>query len=134
MAIFATLTARVAGAEEAPADPVLAHPSKFIARNGGDLYRAICQGCHMADAKGARGAAAYPALASNPNLQSPLYPAVIVVNGLRAMPAFADVLDDEQIAAVVNYVRTNFGNRYTDTVSAAEVEAVRPATAGEQPR
>ncbi len=30
-------------------------------------------------------------------------------------------LDDARIAAVVNYVRTHFGNRYTDTVSVEDV-------------
>ena len=33
-------------------------------------------------------------------------------------------LDDRQIAAVVNYVRSHFGNRYTDEVSAADVAAL----------
>jgi len=33
-------------------------------------------------------------------------------------------LSEEQIAAVINYVRTNFGNRYSDAITAAEVAAL----------
>ena len=49
----------------------------------------------------------------------------LVVNGTRAMPPFGDQMDDEQVAAVVNYLRSHFGNDYKDTVSAADVKAAR---------
>jgi mono/diheme cytochrome c family protein len=35
------------------------------------------------------------------------------------------MLDDDQVAAVVNYVRTHFGNHYADVVTPAQVKAVR---------
>jgi mono/diheme cytochrome c family protein len=41
------------------------------------------------------------------------------------MPAFGAHLDDSQVAAVVNYVRGNFGNAYADRVSADDVKAAR---------
>jgi len=47
------------------------------------------------------------------------------VHGLNGMPPFADMMTDQQIADVVNYVRTHFGNRYRDAVTPAEVKAVR---------
>lgn len=81
----------------------------------------------MPDGKGAQGAGAYPALAANPNLEAGAYPVTLVVNGNRAMPGFGGVLDDAQVAAVVNYVRTHFGNRYEDPVQPAEVHDARPA-------
>ena len=31
------------------------------------------------------------------------------------------MMSDEQVAAVVNYVRTKFGNNYTDAVTAQDV-------------
>jgi mono/diheme cytochrome c family protein len=34
-------------------------------------------------------------------------------------------LDDQQIADVVNYVRTHFGNKYRDKVKPADVKALR---------
>jgi mono/diheme cytochrome c family protein len=41
------------------------------------------------------------------------------------MPAFKTALDDEQIAQVVGYIRTNFGNAYPAKVTAAQVKALR---------
>ena len=34
-------------------------------------------------------------------------------------------MSDEQVAAVVNYVRTHFGNNYQDVVTAADAKAAR---------
>ena len=36
------------------------------------------------------------------------------------------MMSDQQVADVINYVRTHFGNDYRDTVSAAAVKAARP--------
>ena len=33
-------------------------------------------------------------------------------------------LTEEQIASVVNYVRSHFGNHYTDLITAAEIRAL----------
>ena len=106
-------------------NPSLASPSGFASKDGAFLYQAICQGCHMADGRGASGAGTYPALADNPRLQSAYYPMFLVLNGQKAMPGFGRMLDDEQVAAVVNHVRTHFGNRYADAVTAKQVEALR---------
>jgi mono/diheme cytochrome c family protein len=46
------------------------------------------------------------------------------------MPAFGPSLSDGQVAAVVNYVRTHFGNSYTDSVTVEDVKALRAAVAG----
>jgi mono/diheme cytochrome c family protein len=102
----------------------VANPSAFPQTTGEALYQNICQGCHMSDAKGAVGAGAYPALASDPKLQSPAYPVTMVLNGHGAMPGFGNLLSDDQIAAVVDYVRSHFGNAYLDQTS---VEFVREA-------
>jgi len=48
-----------------------------------------------------------------------------VVNGQRAMPSFGSYLSDDQVANVINYVRTHFGNHYKDAVSPAAVKAAR---------
>jgi mono/diheme cytochrome c family protein len=101
-----------------------ANSQRFMYKDGEHLYRAICQGCHMPDGKGAQGAGAYPALAANPRLAAGLYPVSVVWNGKNGMPPVGHYLDDAQIAAVVNYVRTHFGNGYTDTLSAADVKKI----------
>ena len=41
------------------------------------------------------------------------------------MPGFGDMMTDGQIAAVVNYLRTHFGNNYQDAVSTKDVKDVR---------
>src|SRR6478609_11632030 len=79
----------------------------FAMQGGEAIYKGVCQGCHMADAKGAVGAGAYPALAKNENLETAAYPIGIVLKGQKAMPFFALPLNDQQIADVVNYVRTH---------------------------
>ena len=78
----------------------------------------------MPDAKGAIGTGAYPALAANPHRLAAIYPITVVVNGQRAMPPFGESLSDEQVANVINYVRTHFGNHYKDQVTPAAVSAV----------
>lgn len=97
----------------------------FVQTSGEELFANICQGCHMQDAMGATGAGTYPSLASNSYLQSSGYPVYVVVHGRRAMPPFGDMLSDDQIAAVVNYVRTHFGNNFRDAVTAGDVKDAR---------
>ena len=97
----------------------------FAHQDGATLFRAICQGCHMADAKGAVGAGYYPALAGNQKLASATYPALVVLKGRHGMPPFGDYLTDAQVAEVVNYVRSHFDNQYPDALTQAEVAKLR---------
>ena len=106
------------------------------AADGKQIYTHICQGCHMPQGQGAVGAGRYPAFAGNPALSSARYMALTVLYGRRNMPRFAPragggefffalpALSDAQVAAVVNYVRTHFGNHYRDGITAAEVKAL----------
>ncbi len=107
----------------------------FTGTNGRQVFEHICQGCHMPNAVGAVGAGRFPALADNPTLASRDYVALTVLMGRRNMPAFSAkhaigfagppvVLSETQMAAVINYVRTHFGNHYKDSISAAEVAAL----------
>ena len=99
---------------------------RFMQRDGEVIYRTVCQSCHMAAAEGAVGAGAYPALADDPKLAAAGYSVLVVVNGSKDMPPFGALLDDEQVAAVVNYVRSHFGNSYPDIVSPVDVKSARP--------
>ena len=98
---------------------------KFAGKNGEELYASVCQGCHMPDGKGATGAGAYPSIAGNDTLKASGYMLDVVVNGKRAMPPLGDMMSDDQVAAVVNYVRTHFSNNYRDAVTPADVKAAR---------
>jgi len=89
---------------------------------GEQIYQQVCQACHMADAKGGAGAAAIPALAKNPKLAEAGYPIGMIAQGRGAMPPLTDLLGAGQIAAVVTYVRTHFGNSYKKPVTEAEVK------------
>jgi mono/diheme cytochrome c family protein len=97
----------------------------YTQQSGEDLYKGICQGCHMPNAKGAIGAGAYPALANDIRLIAAIYPITVVLNGRRAMPPFGANLSDTQIANVINYIRAHFGNRYKDPILPAAVKAAR---------
>ncbi len=109
---------------------------------GEQIYSHICQGCHMPHGEGAVGAGHYPKLAGNERLASWQYAALTVLSGRDGMPPFglpADQvqeirtvhLSDAQVADVVNYVRTHFGNAYKDQVDAAQVQALpHPGAAG----
>ncbi|MDB6086729.1 MAG: hypothetical protein JWN43_4610 [Gammaproteobacteria bacterium] len=103
--------------------------------DGQQIYEHVCRGCHMPDAGGAVGAGHYPALAKDPALASRQYMALTILAGRRNMPAFGAghaigfggppaVLSEVQIAAVINYVRSHFGNQYKDRITVAEVKAL----------
>ena len=104
---------------------IFGNSGKFVHTDGATLYRAICQACHMPDARGAKGAGEYPALAANPKLAAKQFPAARVLAGYSGMPSFAPNLSDAQVAAVVNYVRTHFDNHYTDALTTQDVAAMR---------
>lgn len=106
--------------------------------SGEQIYTQICQGCHMPDGRGAEGAGRYPALAGNPLLASANYVALTVLNGRRNMPAFKPVanfefffgptsLNDKQVAEIVNYVRTHFGNEFLEPINASDIAALHSA-------
>lgn len=93
-----------------------------VPKNGAEIYKMYCQACHMADAKGAVGAGAFPALANNARIGTAQYAIYMIEKGKGGMPYFSDSLSPAQVADVVNYIRTNFGNKYADMVTAKDVE------------
>lgn len=94
-------------------------------KDGKALYNAVCSGCHMADGRGAEGAGHYPPLANSEFVESPEAVAAWILNGYRAMPPLGGIMDDAQIAEVVNYVRHNLGNDYEGQFTAEDVSAMR---------
>ena len=109
--------------------------------SGQQVYAQICQACHMPQGQGAIGAGHYPAFAHDPFVASAPYMARTILGGRRGMPAFALKPDgdseaaffiapiwltDAQVASVINYIRSHFGNHYKDAITAAEVRALHP--------
>jgi len=130
--LVAAIALLVGGAARPDAGGELPAPS-LATKDGGEIFGQICVSCHMADARGAVGGGHYPSLAANPAFKVKDYPARVVLFGRHNMPAFGAkhavamfydpvVLSPAQIAAVVNYVRSHFGNAYKDAVTAADVE------------
>jgi len=128
--LVAVLAAGAAAAGEAlaPATLPLSRGRIFEEQGGAALFASVCAGCHQPDASGARGAAAYPALADNSNVASADYMERLLLYGQRGMPPVGQMMSDQQIADVINYVRTHFGNAYGDTLSGADVERARRQT------
>ena len=104
---------------------------------GKSLYDAQCASCHGAKGQGAPPN--YPPLAGNPSIQmqSAVNPIRMVLNGgyppgtprnpmPYGMPPFAQNLSDDEVAAVVTYIRTSWGNRGA-AVSARDANDLRKA-------
>ncbi|HYC48209.1 MAG TPA: cytochrome c [Burkholderiales bacterium] len=96
-------------------------PAEEFRRQGAQIYEKSCAGCHGDHGEGAVGA--YPALAGNRavTLHVPANVIRAVLSGgyLPAtagnprpygMPPFSHVLSDEEIAAVLSYIRSAWGN------------------------
>jgi mono/diheme cytochrome c family protein len=107
-------------------------PDKTRAQ-GATLYLQYCGGCHQAGGRGIPGT--FPPLAGNGAVVAPDAADVlkVMLGGVPAqgryipMPGFAAVLDDGQIAAIANYVRSSWGNAASADVTSAAVARLRGA-------
>ncbi|MFC7336586.1 PA14 domain-containing protein [Haloferula chungangensis] len=106
------------------------------AQDGGQLFASYCSACHAPDGKGATGGQ-FPPLAGSAWIHGGPERAIkVVLHGLQGpvdvagktydlvMPPQGSVLPDDQIAAILTFIRSSWGNR-ADKVSAAQVKAVR---------
>lgn len=123
VALAMLMMATVAHADESW--PTFGNPHAFTEQGGEAIFRAVCAGCHMPDGRGAIGAGIYPSLADDPRLAVFGYPIGVVLKGQKAMPPFGHALTNEQVVAVVTYIRTHFGNSFSDAPTAEEVAAER---------
>jgi mono/diheme cytochrome c family protein len=105
------------------------------ADRGAELYDDNCAACHRSD--GAGSPAALPQIADNssvlaedPNslillvLAGGSLPGTAAAPSTLGMPAFAWRLSDEEVAELLTFIRTNWGNQASN-VTAAEVARVR---------
>jgi mono/diheme cytochrome c family protein len=112
---YLILAALMAGAIDAGAQ----------APDGKTLFAKNCAACHQASGKGIPGA--FPALAGNGFVQgAPGEVATVLLKGRGGMPDFSGSLDDGEIAQVLSYVRTSWGNSAAP-LSEGEVGAQRTA-------
>jgi mono/diheme cytochrome c family protein len=110
-------------------------PAPADAARGAALYSVNCAACHQNTGQGLPGA--FPPLAGDPVVQAvdPTEHIITVLNGKQGsiiggikyaspMPAFKDVLNDDDLAAVLNHERTSWGNE-APTVRGADVARLR---------
>lgn len=109
-------------------DTSAVNPVTASSTTGEATYREVCRACHMANAEGGTGAGVVPALAANPHLADKDFVVTRVLRGQGGMPAFAELLSPEQVAGVVGYVRTHFGNAYPEAVTLADVKRLAPVS------
>ncbi len=99
--------------------------SAFAQEDGATLFAQNCSACHQPMGQGVPGA--FPALAGNKFVQSdPKNPAYVVTHGRGGMPNFSADLDDQQIAKILSYVRSSWGNT-APPLDASVVASVRGA-------
>lgn len=127
LALAALLAASIAAPAFAQGDTGGVSRTSTGASSGEAIYRVTCAACHMQDGKGGTGAATIPALAGNPRLAVAAYPITVALTGKGAMPSFAPYLTPAQLAEVLTFVRTSFGNNYPKPVTEAEVKAILAA-------
>jgi len=129
-----------AAASSASAPPAAAQPAAQPAA-GERIYAQRCVSCHQANGLGATGV--YPALAGSEYVlaSDAGVPIRVVIHGLQGpitvkgeafnslMPAYGIgiTMSDEEVAQVVTYIRTSWGNA-ASAVTAAEVASVREAS------
>ena len=102
---------------------------------GAEVFEASCAACHQSSGKGVPSA--FPALVGNATVTAtdPALHVATILHGLQgktiggfaysaAMPAFDALLNDAQIAAVVNDERTSWGNG-APLVTPEQVKAIR---------
>jgi len=99
---------------------------------GREVYRNICQACHQPDGRGQDRVA--PDLVGSTLALGPAeITARILLNGkegpIGLMPPIGMTLSDDQIAAVLTYVRREWGQTGSP-VDAATVKLIRTQTAG----
>lgn len=117
--------------------PIPAAESSLLIELGRTVYSAQCANCHGVDGRGKPPA--FPPLAGNQSImmQSTVNPIRMVLNGgyppatkgnpaPYGMPPFAQSLSDDEVAAVVSYIRQAWGNR-GEPVTAREANQLRAA-------
>lgn len=124
-----------ASSSAAPQAASAASASSAASGQGEALFNTHCSACHQTTGMGLPGV--FPPLAGDPveTATDPTEQITTVLNGksgstingvtyAAAMPSFASQLSDDQIAQIINYERTSWGNN-APTITAADVTAQR---------
>jgi len=92
---------------------------------GKQVYDQNCASCHMPDGKGNPAMGAKP-IAGSPIANGPLAAHLArVLKGKGIMPAWENILNDMDLAAVITFERNSFGNHTGTLVKPEDVKAAR---------
>jgi mono/diheme cytochrome c family protein len=98
-------------------------PLRAQEMDGKALFLKNCAACHQPTGKGIPGA--FPALAGSKFVQGKgTEVASVLLKGRGGMPDFSESLSDRDIATVLTFVRTNWGNK-ADGLSEADIGTLR---------
>jgi mono/diheme cytochrome c family protein len=122
-------------------DAITVHPDPRTMMAGEAIFIDVCAGCHQVSGEGSPRAFAPLKGSAIIQSQNPLNVIRLCLQGARAsstdarptpftMPAFAWKLNDNQIAAVVTYIRNAWGNM-APPVTYAQVAVLRSKLAQE---
>jgi cytochrome c oxidase subunit 2 len=90
---------------------------------GAKVYAANCAACHQPNGK---GAGTFPALDGSKVVLGPKADQYnILLNGKGAMPKWAGVIPDGDIAAVMTYTRNSWGNKSGEITQTQEIITAR---------
>jgi len=98
---------------------------------GEKVYANNCASCHMEDGAGIAGT--FPAISKSPLVTGDINAQVqLMLNGKGMMPAFGQMLDAVDFAAVTTFTRNGLGNSVGDLIQPTAVKALQSAApAGE---
>jgi len=103
-------------------DPSKVYTLEEQKARGEKIYAANCAACHQPNGK---GAGSFPALDGSKVVNGPkAYQIQMVLNGKNAMPKWAGVLSDGDIAAVITYERNAWSNHTGEVIQTSDVAAL----------
>ena len=93
---------------------------------GESVYTNNCGSCHMADGAGLAGT--FPAITASAVVTGDMDTQVdLMLNGKGMMPAFGQMLDPVDFAAVSTFIRNGLGNSVGDSIQPAAIKALQAA-------
>jgi mono/diheme cytochrome c family protein len=131
---FAGWTTATLGGRAAAPRPATAPGA--ATNKGAELFRVTCANCHQANGEGVPGA--FPPLANDPVVDgdATAHAQVVLfglsgktINGVKyaaSMPAWGNQLSDDEVAVIMNYERSTWGNNAAP-ITPQQVAAVRAA-------
>jgi cytochrome c oxidase subunit II len=104
-------------------DPTKVYTLDEQKERGAKVYASNCAACHQPNGK---GAGAFPTLDGSKMVLGPKAAQYnIMINGKGAMPKWAGVISDGDIAAVMTYTRNAWGNKTGEIIQTQDIVSAR---------